>query len=257
MPHARRLAAPPLIFHCALAGVAWVGPGVASSEAASAPSSSPRPADDRQAEPGWDARFGLGLALPAFSPRFAGDYDPGYQLGVELGHQFGDAARYHVAIAVYHSRMFLNETSFAASSADSINARLGDGAALAQAANVSAEGGAVLGNELFGQLRWDLRPGALRPYLLGGAGLALSYPLEARYRADESLLARLSGAGDDSYPVTGALRRDSEWAPLLTAGVGFTDTAGPFGLYAQARASWVPFTERRMRFVSVTVGAEL
>ncbi len=208
---------------------------------------------DRQRDAGFDARFGLGFALPALSSTFTDAYTVGYQGALELGYQLGPSARYHLALAAAHSRFFLDDPSFAQGTASRLNAGLPDGSVGVDATNVDVDGGALPTTELLAQLRWDMATGDWRPYLLGAAGAALFFPRVARFVAP----VPSTEGGREPSAVRGEHVWEDDVAPVLSAGVGLTDPTGPFALFAQLRFSWAPGSEASARWISVTVGAEL
>lgn len=240
--------------------------GAPQFERASGSDSEPSPASleaiavgsdvDRQRSGGFDARIGLGFALPVLSANFIQAYTPGYLLSAEAGWQLGTDARYHLALTLGHGRFFLSDPSFASSVAAGINDSSPSGATLVDPANVDSEGGSLVLTELLAQLRWDMATGQWRPFLLGAAGAALFLPRVARYTVSSGATAAALNPDEESR-VHGEQSWDDDLAPLLSVGIGLTDPAGPFGLYAQCRFNWAIASDTEARWVAVSVGAEL
>jgi hypothetical protein len=169
---------------------------------------------------GFEARILAGFSLPAIGGEFNDTYDPGYEVGVELG---GRISRLHLALGFYHSQLFLRDESLLSDPRLANIPPPTDGNGF-DSLSLDVDGGNLLLFELLALARFDLAERVFRPYLLGGAGVAMAIitDLEATLRLSD---------GETSIPRDG----ETQVGPTAYVGIGIRETLGPVDLFAQLK----------------------
>lgn len=158
--------------------------------------------------------------MPWLADDFTDGYHPGGQLRLELGAGFGQL---HLGLALVYARLPVNEDG-AAEGVDPSNVE-------GEVLRADIEGGSLNLLAAILQGRWDLGEERLRPYLIGGGGVAFGVPATTRIEVE------LQDDAGDISERSFERKPDSSVDPVLLLGLGATDVSGPFEIFGQLHAS--------------------